>query len=428
VSPVATNGHGGTRLLDRTHPRRLRLDELLTRCFYSAAGYVFECDPFVVPEDDEVLQAIAAVRADDRRHAHVLGAVIQGVGGVPAPGVFPWWDLDLNYLTVPCLARFVVETLEDECRLYEDTVASWPEDDPGSRAALSSILADKRAHLERLRPVSEAATKREIDANQAKIDALKRSRAARLAKEKAAKEAARKAAAAKPVAGAPAAKPAAAAAGPALLDPKEPGISPKERGRRTVLRARAAAGKPLSLVGGAPASGPAPAPGPAAVPAATVDVSALPDPNEPGISPKEKARRQIARQRASAVATGAVGSAVASAPPPPSPATQVDVSSLPDPDEPGISPKEKGKRQVMRQRALAAAQASGGGAPAASNAPAGGGVVAAAASPTVSAPPPATPPAAAAAAVEDIGDPDEPGISPKEKARRTVLRNRAKKA
>jgi hypothetical protein len=394
--------------LDRAHPLRVRLDDLLTRCFYSGAGYVFECDPYVVPEDDELLQVLAAIRADDRRHAHVLGALVQGLGGVPQPGVFPWWDLDLNYLTVPCLARFVLESLEDEEVRYEATIAEWPREDPGGRAALQSILADKRDHAARLAVASEAATKREEEQRKAKTAALKAKRNARIAKEKAAAEAARKAkmAAAKPGAAPVAAKPV-AAAGPALLDPKEPGISPKERGRRTVLALRAASGKPLAA---APAAAPAAAAAPAPVGAA--DLTSLPDPNEPGISPKEKGRRQVLRQRAMAGGGGAPAAAAPAVAPAAAPAAAVDVSSLPDPDEPGISPKEKGKRQVMRQRAMAASAAGGAsGAPAASAA----GAAAPAAAP-------------AAPVVEDLGDPDEPGISPKEKARRTVARMRAKKA
>lgn len=95
---------------------RARLDALLTRTFYSGAGYVFESDPHVVAEDDALLQAFATVREGDRRHSHLLGTVIQNRGGVPQPGVFPWWDLDLNYLTVPTLGRFVLDSMREDWR------------------------------------------------------------------------------------------------------------------------------------------------------------------------------------------------------------------------------------------------------------------------------------------------------------------------
>lgn len=346
--------------IGRRHPLRVALDDLLTRCFYSAAGYVFESDPYVVPEDDELLRALGSIREDDRRHAHVLGALVQGLGGVPGTGVFPWWNLDLNYLTVPCLGRFVVDAIEHEIGLYASLIAKWPAEDAGARAALESILSDKQGHVAALRPVVLAATKREEDEGKAKIQAIKNARNARLAKEKAAKEAAKKAAAAAKAA--PGSKVAAVAVKPAagLLDPKEPGISSKEKGRRTVLKMRAAMGigAPVAVSDAAPAAGSAPAAAPApAAPAA----GALLDPNEPGISPKEKAKRQIAKQRAAAAPAAAIAVAAAPAPAAAPPASVVVPDAAPlsadlgDPDEPGLLPKEKARRQIARMRAKKAA-------------------------------------------------------------------------
>jgi hypothetical protein len=91
-----------------------------------------------------------------------------------------------------------------------------------------------------------------------------------------------------------------------------------------------------------------------------------------------------------------------------------------DPNEPGISPKEKARRQMLKMRAE---KAGGGTALPASSA------AAAAPSAGVPAPAAAEPSAPAAAAIpEDLGDPDEPGISPKERGRRTVARMRRKAA
>ena len=48
-------------------PLRPALDDLLTRTFYSAAGYVFESAPYVVPEDAEVLAHVGDLyRATNR--------------------------------------------------------------------------------------------------------------------------------------------------------------------------------------------------------------------------------------------------------------------------------------------------------------------------------------------------------------------------
>ena len=376
---------------------RARLDALLTRTFYSGAGYVFESDPHVVEEDDALLQAFAKVREGDRRHAHLLGTVIQNRGGVPQPGVFPWWDLDLNYLTVPTIGRFVLESMREELGLFEVLLAAWPANDPGSKATLAWIHADKVQQVADLAPVMAEALAREAATGKSAIEAVKKARTARLAKEKAAAEAAKKAKAAgavKPVAGA--AKPAAAPAPTAVdLDPNEPGISKKEKGRRAVMRLRAQHG---IVTPGATASPAAAAPVAAAAPAG----GDLPDPNEPGISPKEKAKRQMLKMRA---ATAPVATAPAASVAAPTPAVAPAAGAeLLDPNEDGISPKEKAKRQMLKMRAAA-------GAPAAAAAPA-------APAPTVTTP-------SAAPVVEDLGDPDEPGLSPKERARRKVARMRA---
>lgn len=382
---------------------RARLDELLTRSFYSGAGYVFESDPYVVDEDDALLRAFATVREGDRRHSHLLGTVIANRGGVPQPGVFPWWDLDLNYLTVPTLGRFVVESMKEELGLYDALLAVWPADDPASKATLSWVRSDKAAQLTELAPLVEAALARDAAAVKAGIESVKKTRAAKLAKKKAADEAAKKAkaaaaAGAKPGAARPAAAAPVSAAAPAAasLDPNEPGISKKEKGRRAVMRLRAAAG--IATPG---AAAPTVA-STAAAPAAAVGGADLPDPNEPGISPKEKARRQMLKMRA-ASAPASAAPAPAAAPPIAAPAA----ADLPDPNEPGISPKEKAKRQMMKMRAASAPASAAAPAPASSAAP----------SPAAAAP--------AAPAVEDLGDPDEPGLSPKEKARRKVARMRA---
>lgn len=360
---------------------RRRLDDLLTRSFYSGAGYVFESDPFVVPDDADLLAKMTVIREQDRRHAHVLATLIAARGGVPSPEVFPFWDLDLNYLTVPTISRFVVDALVEEIVLYDALLARWPADDDEGRKALRVVRDEKERQVADLRPAVEAALAREAETYRTQAAAVKKVRDARLAKQKAAAEAARKAkAAARPgaagaapaVAGAPAASAPAAAIG----DPNEPGISKKEKGRRALLRIRQKHGLPLSrLAGGAGAAAPSSAPTAAAAaqvtpapptpPAAAAGGGgALLDPNEPGIPPKEKARRQMLKMRAAAggppaAAPAAPAPAAAPAPvatPPAAPApTAAAAEALPadlgDPDEPGITPKEKARRQMARIRA-----------------------------------------------------------------------------
>ncbi|MCC7139126.1 MAG: hypothetical protein IT460_11955 [Planctomycetes bacterium] len=397
----------------RRDPLRRRLDDLLTRSFYSAAGYVFECDPFAVAADDDVFRVLGPVREQDRRHAHVLGTLIERRGGVPAPGVFPWWNLDLNFLTVPALSQFVLDALHEEVGLYDATIAAWPADDVEGRAALGAIRAEKARQVAELRPVVAAALAREAEGYKTKAAQVKKVRDARIAKEKAAAEAARKA----KQAGKPGAAPAAATAAPAassapavIGDPNEPGISKKEKGRRALLRIRQRLGiagpkLPTAAAAAAPSSAAAAAAAPVAAAPAAASGAAL-DPNEPGISPKEKARRKMLQLRGpAAAATPAPAAAPAPAAPAPAAAPMLD------PDEPGISPKEKARRKMLQLRAASGA------------APVPSAPAAAAA-----APPPAAPTAPAVEALPaDLGDPNEPGLSPKEKARRTMARLRAQR-
>lgn len=347
------------------------MQDLFTRSYYSAAGYVFESQPYVVLEDADVLDLLSGIRAEDRRHARLLADVLEGEDQVPQPGPFPYWHRDLNYLSVPCLSGFVLEALQEDVRRYDVVLATWPSEKPAARSVLEAVRREKVSQLALLRPMSAAALEREARVVKEKIDARRKARAARLAKEKAAKDAAKK----KPGAAAPGAAAAAAPAAGAKL-------TPKERARLAVMAAR----------GQSPGAAPA-----AAAAAPAVDLSSLPDPDEPGIPPKEKAKRQMMRMRAAKGGGAPAAPAAAAAAPAPAPG-----ADLPDPDEPGIPPKEKAKRQMMRMRAAKSA-AGGAGAAAAPAAP----------------PPP--PP------VEDL-DPDEPGISPKEKAKRTMMRMRRAKS
>ncbi len=313
---------------------RRRLDDLLTRSFYSGAGYVFESDPYVVAEDAEVLEKLTVIREQDRRHAHVLGTLIAARGGVPSPGVFPWWNLDLNFLTVPTVSQFVVDALHEEIGLYDLLLARWPAADDDGRAALRVIRDEKARQVADLAPAVAAAKVREAETHVAKAAAVKKTRDARIAKQKAAAEAAKKAkaAAGKPgAAPAAAAAPVAAAASAEIGDPLEPGISKKEKGRRALLRIRKKLGLPMSLLAGKAALPPR---RPRRPPrrrcrAAAAPVAAVLDPDEPGISPKEKAKRQMLKMRAAAGGAAPAPAASPAAAPAPAPVAVAAARSRP---------------------------------------------------------------------------------------------------
>ncbi len=290
-----------------------RLDDLFTRSWYSGAGYVFEAQPYTVAEDAPLLERVRDLRLDDRRHAQLLAELLESYDLVPEPGPFPYWHRDLNYLSVPHLLGFVLEALREDVARYEAALEALPETLRLARTTLRTILAEKRARIGPFEALVQEAQAREARAYAEAIAARKAARKKRLAEEAKAKEARRKS----------------AGAGAGLPDPDEPGISPKEKARRWVLRRRVQLGKVAAPAAGAGGRDPA---------------AGLPDPNEPGISPKEKARRAMALKRARAAGGG---SAPAAAPADPA-------AGLPDPDEPGISPKEKARRTMAIKRARAA--------------------------------------------------------------------------
>jgi len=340
------------------------LHDLFTRAHYSAASYVFDAQPYTEPEDASVLAALQRVREDDLRDAELLAQLLRHYDLVPEAGVFPFWHRDLNYLSVPYLANFVVETLVVDLARYDAVIADAPGDLRLVHRTLRVIREQRALRLDRLTPIAEEARVREAQRYAEDAAAVANVRNERLAQEKAAAEKARKSAQ-------DAKKFSAAARALGLEDPGEDGISAKEKAKRTMLLKRAQKKAAEEKA------------------AATTDPTAgMPDPNEPGISAKEKAKRTMLIKRAQKKAAEAA---------PPGGADPT--AGMPDPNEPGIPAKEKAKRTMLIKRAQKKAAESG----------------------TQPAPGPAADPTAG------MPDPDEPGISAKERAKRTMLIKRAQK-
>ncbi len=76
--------------------------------------------------------------------------------GVPGPGVFPFWNLDLNFLTVPTVSQFVVDALHEEIGLYDLLIARWPAGDDDGRAALRVIRDEKARQVDPYRAAGAA--------------------------------------------------------------------------------------------------------------------------------------------------------------------------------------------------------------------------------------------------------------------------------
>ena len=298
-------------------PARLHelLGELFTRTYYSAAGYVFESQPFGVADDDKVLNALRDLRRQERGHARMIARVLESLERVPEAGVFPYWHRDLNYLSVAYMSGFVCEALGTDIERLDEAIAIVPKYMGLARRMLESIRTEKAEALSDLEELSKDAKEREAARYVQGRKDLQKRRADRIAKEKAELEAKRKGGSA-------------GGAFAHMPDPDEPGISNKERAKRYVLRMRA-----MKAGGGA-------APG-----AAAVDpFHDLPDPNEPGISNKEKAKRTMLRKRRQKDVDSGKWQ-----PPAGAGGAADPFADLPDPNEPGISNKEKAQAHDAAQ-------------------------------------------------------------------------------
>lgn len=385
-----------------------RLNQVFSRSYYSAAGYVYESRPYLVHEDAALLDDLRALRLDDRQHATLLARLLETYDEVPAPGTFAYWYRDLNYLTLPYMLGFVVEALQDDIEVLDEALAAFPEEHRLVHTTLRTVRRDKEKRLGVLLPLAAAAAEREGKAYSEASAAVRKARLDREAQAKAAKKGAKGRAAAPRVAlHTVQVDEAAIVAG--LPDPFEAGISMLDRTKRKVARLKAIRDAKRKKAGvGAPAAAVAEVDWRTVQVDEAAIVGALPDPAEAGLEPLERTKRKVARlkavkdaRKAKALAQARGGMAAAPA------AADITPASLglADPDEPGIPPKEKAKRQIAFNRAKK--KALEGAAASAEAAPAAG--------------------ADLSPAALGVADPDEPGIPPKEQGRRRVLYNRARK-
>ena len=393
-----------------TKDQRGALARVFSRSYYSAAGYLYESRPFLTAADASLMDDVRALRMDDRRHALLLAQLVEAYDEVPEPGVFAYWYRDLNYLTLPYMMGFLCEATQDDIATIDEALTHFGASHRLVETTLRTVRHDKVERLALLQPLAEEAAKRETADYAAGTAALNKARADRLAAEKAARDAKRgkkgKAGAA-PTMSIYDVKVDEAAAVKGLPDPFEAGVSMEERAKRKIARLAAIrAAKRKVIAASAPAAAIQVDPSTVQVDEAAI-IAKLPDPFEAGVSMEERTKRKVARLKAVKDAKIQKAREMASAGGSAAAAAEITPQSLgmADPAEEGISPKEKAKRQIQFMRAKKKAekeQAAGGAAPAA-------------AGPDLS-------PAALG-----VADPDEPGIDNKEKGKRRVLYNRAKK-
>ncbi|MCK6459180.1 MAG: hypothetical protein L6Q95_04715 [Planctomycetes bacterium] len=133
------------------------LNRILHGTVNSVVQYIGIATPYVPPWCEERMGELEAMRDAEAKTANEVVALIGELEGVPQADVFPYWNVDLNYLDVRYLARFAAEHEAKVVREIEESLADL-RDDPRLHGAVQRILGEKRAHLEALKAVAAIPT------------------------------------------------------------------------------------------------------------------------------------------------------------------------------------------------------------------------------------------------------------------------------
>ena len=121
------------------------LNDLLHATVNSVVQYIEVSTPYVPPGYEEQWKQVLALRDEEAQTAHDLTEAIANLDGVPKVGVFPYWNVDLNYLDLRFLARFAVKHLDAAIADAEGMVENVL-DHARISGLLKTVLDQKRRH------------------------------------------------------------------------------------------------------------------------------------------------------------------------------------------------------------------------------------------------------------------------------------------
>ncbi len=129
------------------------LNRVLSATSNSLLQYLSVATPYVPPECEDQMEEVARLIDEEAQQVARIVDLIEERDGVPSAGIFPFWNVDLNYLDFRFLARFaeqkqgeIVDGLERDL----DNLRG----DPDAFTAVGEILKEKRAHLDVLRSIA----------------------------------------------------------------------------------------------------------------------------------------------------------------------------------------------------------------------------------------------------------------------------------
>jgi len=133
------------------------LNRVLHGTVNSVVQYIDLATPYVPAFCEGRVAELRKMRDEQATTANEIVALVGELEGVPQVEVFPYWNVDLNYLDVRFLARFAAE---HEAKFASELEAALPDlrDEPRVHGALARILAEKRAHLATLQAIAAIPT------------------------------------------------------------------------------------------------------------------------------------------------------------------------------------------------------------------------------------------------------------------------------
>ncbi|MDH3591882.1 MAG: ferritin-like domain-containing protein [Planctomycetota bacterium] len=144
--------------------------QVLNRALHNAVNSVVQyleiSTPHVPPGHEEKFEEVKRIRNEEIDTANRLVDLINELDGVPKVGVFPYWNVDLNYLDLRFMARFSADHVENAVRELEADLESV-QGDGAVYGLLKDVLAQRREHVAVLRDIGGA---EEADGETAEAD------------------------------------------------------------------------------------------------------------------------------------------------------------------------------------------------------------------------------------------------------------------
>ena len=111
----------------------------------SVVQYAEISAPYVPPDFDEQLAVFNRVSDEEKALANACVAHLDTRDGVPKVGIFPFWNVDLNYLDLRFLAKFAAEQQQQVIARVEKEL-DLVNDDPELHAFVKTALEQKKEH------------------------------------------------------------------------------------------------------------------------------------------------------------------------------------------------------------------------------------------------------------------------------------------